>query len=251
MAAGSAAPGGQPVPPWQQYAKPERTRQPLSREAIVDAALKIIDEQGFSALSMRAVAQALGTGPASLYAHVANKEQLVDLVMDRVYGEFEVPQPGAAPWQEQVKEFARSGVRALLAHRGLAAATLGGPPMGPNGLRVMEAGLALVRAAGLPDELVAYSSELLGQYMAVAALEQESVREQFGSVPPEQVAEMMNQFGGYLESLPPEQFPNMTSMVRSGTFMSHSDEMDRFELGLDIIIRGLASYAASPPVTQD
>ena len=125
MAAGSAA-----VPPWQQYEKPERTRHPLSREAIVDAALKIIDEQGYSALSMRAVAQALGTGPASLYAHVANKEQLVDLVMDRVYGEFEVPEPGAAPWQEQLKAFARSGVRVMLSHRGLAAATLGGPPMG-------------------------------------------------------------------------------------------------------------------------
>jgi TetR/AcrR family transcriptional regulator, tetracycline repressor protein len=241
MAAGSA------VPPWQQYEKPERTRQPLSREAIVDTALKIIDEQGFGALSMRAVAQALGTGPASLYAHVANKEQLVDLVMDRVYGEFEIPEPGAAPWQDQLKAFARSGVWVLLAHRGLAAATLGGPPMGPNGLRMMEAGLALVRAAGLPDELIGYAGELLGQYIAVAALEQESVREQFGSVPPEQIAEMMNQFGGYLESLPPDQFPNLTEMVRGGAFMVPADDLERFEIGLDIIIRGLASYVTSPP----
>jgi TetR/AcrR family tetracycline transcriptional repressor len=240
MAAGSAA-----VPPWQQYGKRERTRHPLSREAIVDAALKIIDEQGYSALSMRAVAQALGTGPASLYAHVANKEQLVDLVMDRVYGEFEVPEPGAAPWQEQLKAFARSGVRVMLSHRGLAAATLGGPPIGPNGLRMIEGGLALVRSAGLPEELIAYAGELLGQYMAVAALEQESVREQLGSVPPEQLAQMMSEFGGYLESLPPDQFPNLTALVRSGAFMAPGNEMDRFELGLDIIIRGLASYLPS------
>ena len=88
-------------------------------------------------------------------------------------------------------------------------------------------------------------AEFLGQYMAAAALEQESVREQFGSAPPEQVAEMMNQFGGYLESLPPDQFPNLTAMVRSGAFMMPANELERFEISLDIIIRGLASYASS------
>jgi len=243
MTAESAGGGGEPFLPWQQYEKPARTRQPLSREAIVGAAMKIVDEQGFAALSMRAVAQALGTGPASLYAHVQNKEQLVDLLLDRVYGEFETPKPDPARWREQTKEYARSGLRALLAHPGLAAASLAGPPMGPNGLRLMETGLGLIRAAGLPDSIASRAGELFGQYIAVTAMEQESNQERFGKVGPEQVAEWISQFRGYLESLPEDQFPTIVALARSGALMLPATEEERFELGLDILIRGLASLA--------
>lgn len=235
---------GEPFLPWQQYEKPSRTRTPLSRDAIVDAALKIVDEQGLAALSMRAVAQALGTGPASLYAHVANKEQLIDLVMDRVYGEFEIPQADPARWQEQVREFVRSAKRVLLSHRGLAAATLGAPPMGPNGLRLMEGSIALARAAGLPDSVAAYVGELIGQYTAVTALEEETFRDRFGSATEEQISEWVGQFRDYLLSLPAQQFPTLIELTRTGDLMSPGTDQERFELGLDIILRGLASYAA-------
>lgn len=237
------SPGG-PVLPWDMYREPAKARQPLSREAIVDAALKIIDEQGMAALSMRAVAHALGTGPASLYAHVANKEQLLDLVLDRVYGEFHIPEVDPANWQEQIKDFARSSLRTILTHRGLAAAMLGAPPMGPNGLRLMEGSIALMRGAGLPDAISAYFGELLGQYIAVTALEQESFHERFSEATPEQRNEWVSQFSGFLQSLPPAQFPNLVAMASSGQFMQPDSDDDRFELGLDIIVRGLASYCA-------
>jgi TetR/AcrR family transcriptional regulator, tetracycline repressor protein len=240
----SANEGGAPFPPWDQYGKPERARQPLSREAIVNAALKVVDEQGLAELSMRAVAKILGTGPASLYAHVANKEQLVDLVLDRVYGEFEVPQPDPARWQEQIKEFVRSGRRVMLAHRGLAAAMLGTPPMGPNGLRLVEGGLALLRAGGLPDTTAAYAGELLGQYIAVTALEHETNRERFGTADEEQINAWIDEYRRYLESLPAGQFPNVIQMARSGLMNPGTDE-ERFELGLDILIRGLASFTTA------
>lgn len=230
--------------PWKQFEKPTRTRQALSREAIVDAAMMVIDEEGLSALSMRTVAHVLRTGPASLYAHVASKEQLIELVMDRVYGEFDIPEPDPARWQEQLRQFVKSAQRILLSHPGVAAATLGGPPMGPNGLRLMEGTIALARAAGLPDRVSAYVGELIGQYIAVTALEQETIRDRFGNVSQERIAELVAQFRDYLQSLPADKYPTLAALARSGDLMSPDTDDERFELGLDILIRGLASYAA-------
>ena len=236
-------PGGEtPVLPWEQYHRPERARQPLTREAIVNAALKVVDARGLAALSMRAVAKVLDTGPASLYAHVVSKEQLIDLVLDRVYGEFEVPEPDPDRWQEQLKEFVRQGQRVMLGHPGLAAAMLGAPPMGPNGLKVVEGSLALLRGCGLPDAIAAYAGELLGQYIAVTALEQETNRERFGAAGREQIHEWARQYRRYLESLPADQFPNLLQMMRSGQLMAPGTDEERFELGLDILVRGLASF---------
>jgi TetR/AcrR family transcriptional regulator, tetracycline repressor protein len=241
----TAHPGGDaPFLPWDQYRKPERTRQPLSREAIVNAALKVVDEQGLAALSMRAVAQVLGTGPASLYAHVANKEQLIDLVLDRVYGEFEIPEPDPDRWQEQIKKFARSARQVILAHRGLAAAMLGTPPLGPNGLRLVEGLLALTRVAGIPDAIAAYAGELFSQYIAVTALEQETNRERFGAANREKIRGWIDEYRRYLENLPADQFPNLVQVARSGRMMVPGTDEERFELGLDILVRGLASFIA-------
>ncbi len=237
--------GGAPFLPWDQYREPKRTRQPLSREAIVNAALKVVDEQGLPALSMRAVADVLGTGPASLYVHVSSKEQLIDLVLDRVLGEFEIPEPDPAKWQEQVKEFARSARRGILAHRGLAAAMVGTQPLGPNGLRLVEGGLALARAGGLPDNIADYAVYLLGRYIAVTALEQESNRERFGTAGPEQIQGWADQYRSYLENLPPGQFPNLVHIARSGQMMIPGTSDERFELGLEILVRGLASFTAT------
>jgi AcrR family transcriptional regulator len=240
----TAGPGGDtPFLPWDQYREPQRARQPLSREAIVNAALKVVDEQGLPALSMRAVAECLGTGPASLYVHVASKEQLVDLVLDRVYGEFEIPEPDPARWQEQTKEFARSARRVILAHRGLAAAMLGTQPLGPNGLRLVEGSLALARAAGLPGAVADYAANLLGQYIAVTALEQETNRERFGGASQEQIQGWTDQYRNYLQNLPVDEFPNLVEVARSGQNLIPGTGDERFELGLDILVRGLASFS--------
>lgn len=228
--------------PWDQY-KPAKVRQPLSRDAIVDAAVKIVDEQGLSALSMRAVANALGTGAASLYAHVTSKEQLLDLVLDRVYGEFEIPAPEPGRWQEQMKEFVRGALRVIRSHPGMAAAMLSTPPMGPNGLRLTEGMLSLMRSAGMPDTISAYVGELIGQYIAVTAIEQETFSQRFGVADKEKLAAWVGQFRTYLENLPEQEYPNVVEMARAGAMTDSQSDDERFELGLDIIMRGLASYA--------
>jgi TetR/AcrR family tetracycline transcriptional repressor len=233
----------EPSLPWEQYQqKPARNRHPLSRDAIVNAALQVVDEQGMAALSMRAVAQLLGTGPASLYAHVASKEQLVDLMLDRIYGEVPIPEVKPDNWQEQVKTFVKAVQRVVLAHPGIASAMLSGPPMGPNGLRMMEASIALMKAGGLPDKVAGYAGELLGQYLAVTTLEAETFHARFGSGDKE-LDEWVDKFRGYLESLPSGRFPHLVAMTRTNQFMTSGTDEERFELGLDIIVKGLATYA--------
>src|SRR6266542_4823541 len=94
-----------PEPPWKAAPRERPARTPLTREAIVEAALRVLARDGTEGLSMRRVAEELGTGPASLYWHVASKDELINLLIDRVASEIEVPPPGVARWQEQIKEF--------------------------------------------------------------------------------------------------------------------------------------------------
>src|ERR1700755_3167437 len=101
-----------PDPPWWSKRTPAPERQPLPREKIVDAALKRLERDGMQGLSMRKLAHELGTGAASLYWHVGDKEQLLGLLLDRIVGETKVPDPDPPNWREQVKDLGRA-TRAL------------------------------------------------------------------------------------------------------------------------------------------
>ncbi len=163
-----------PVPrlPSRQSATTRRVprERALSRDAIAAAALDIVDREGLDALTMRTVAHALGTGPASLYAHVASKEDLLELVVERVIGEVRMMgEPDAARWQEQLKEAARS-IRAVFArHRDVARASFARIPLGENALATSEWIVAVMHAGGLPDQVIAYACDLLPLYVMRSA----------------------------------------------------------------------------------
>src|ERR1700752_4293361 len=93
-----------PDPAWRQPPAPAAAARPrLSRELIVDTALGIARAEGFDAVSTRRIAQALGTGPASLYAHVTGKNQLGELMLDRILRDVPLPHPDPARWMEQTR----------------------------------------------------------------------------------------------------------------------------------------------------
>lgn len=253
-AGGSARPraGIVPPPPWAREQTPRRVRPDrpvLSRDAIVEAALRIIDVEGYDAVSMRRVAQEFGTGAASLYAYVANKDELMDLIVDHVMGEAPVetaePDPDVDRWIEQLKDVIRSNYRVLGSHRDVAKAFLGRIPFGPKGLRNVEQLLSLLRAHGLPDYIAAYLGDLIGQYIVHAALEDRVWNERFPNASDEQLLAAMSGLGDYLKGLPIDRFPNLTSLAdlmvgEPGN--PQSPLRDRFELGLDIIMRGVAAF---------
>ncbi|MFI6294581.1 TetR/AcrR family transcriptional regulator [Nonomuraea sp. NPDC050790] len=134
--------------------RPQRREQPaLSREQIVAAALELLDAEGIDALSMRKLGTRLKAGATSMYTHVASKEELLELVVDEVYGEVEPPVPGK-DWRAAITRYAR-GVRAgLLRHPwiGSVLGEAGVAYLGPNVLRLSESTLAVFEAGGFSLE---------------------------------------------------------------------------------------------------
>src|SRR4051812_40906946 len=121
-----------PLGPW--VAKGPGKRR-LSVDSIVGAGLEILAADGADAVTMRAVASRLGTGAASLYAHVRDKSELHALMLDAVIGEVEVPDADPGRWREQIKAFCWNQYRAMVRHPGIAAVSLAHIPTGPNALR--------------------------------------------------------------------------------------------------------------------
>jgi AcrR family transcriptional regulator len=214
--------------------RPRRTpRRALTRELVVDAALDLLDEGGIAGLNMRALAERLGTGPASLYAHVSGKDELLALLIDKVSAEIPVPEPGAAPWQEQVKDVVRGIRRVLAAHRDLAHASLGNIPTGPNALRVINGFLGVLRGASLPEQVIAYAADILPLYATATAYE-ESLHA--AKDLPDEGAEYIAELRRYFGALPVARFPHIVALAEPLT-AGAGDE--RFEFGLDALVRGI------------
>jgi AcrR family transcriptional regulator len=215
-----------------------RTRA-LSREAIVAAALDIVDREGLDAMTMRTVAHVLGTGAASLYAHVSSKEDLLELVVERVIGEVEFAvEPDPERWQEQVKEGLRA-IRSVFGRHGdLARASFARIPMGENALRGSEQMIAVLRAGGLPDHVIAYACDLLPLYAMATAYEESLYAQETSSL--DEMHEFVASMRAYFAALPPERFPNIVALAGP---LTAGDGDERFEFGLEVIVRGLEAMA--------
>jgi TetR/AcrR family tetracycline transcriptional repressor len=229
-----------PEPPWQRRRRRrEPARAPLSRDAIVEAALRVLDAEGLDGTSMRRVADELGTVPSAIYWHVRNKGELLQLVFDRVVAEIELPEPDPANWQEQLKLLAREMRRVLTSHRDIARVSIGSIPAGPNVLLLIEWMLGLLRSAGVPDRTAALAGDLFGLYVGAYAYEESlGLASPTGEeLPPGEVLAMLRD---YWLSLPPSRFPNTVALVDT-LFEGGPDE--RFEWGLDVLVQGLAAQA--------
>lgn len=202
----------------------------------------IVDTEGLDALTMRSVAHTLRTGQASLYAYVKSKEELIELLIDRVIGEIPFGgEPDPERWQEQLKESARQ-IRAVFGRHGdLARASFARIPLGENALRGSEWIIGVMRAGGLPDEVIAFGVDLLALYAGATAYE-ESIYLAEG-VTDEQVMAYTEEMRRYFAALPADRFPNVVSMA--GPLTAGAGDT-RFEFGLEVLIRGLASLPGYP-----
>lgn len=218
-----------PEPPWST-ARPRRTT--LTREAITDAALRMVDAEGMDGLSMRKLAEQLGRHPSALYAHVSGRAELLQLLIDRVAAELHVPDPEPSRWQEQVKEVMRAMHASFLSHRDLAVASLASFPTGPAALTAMDRLLAILLAGGLPRRVAAHAADLLVLYVTAIAYEEVllTLRD----------PEYFEQMDAYFHALPAERFPTFAGMV--DLFVGEDDSAERFEFGLDALMRGLSAF---------
>jgi AcrR family transcriptional regulator len=238
-------------PPWQRLPdRPgRRRREPISREVIVTAAIRLLDREGLAALSMRRLAEELGTGAASLYWHVGSKDGLLDLVFDELIGEEQVPEADPSRWQEQLKDIARAQRRISLRHPYLVRISIGRIPMGPNALRFSERVIAILRAGGLLPRLAVQGYLLLiatvnGFTVDETGVDDDGPAGPDGNAPPGDPAsrqEAADMARDYVASLPAEQFPNMVALADEFAF---ADADERFEMLIDIFVDGLARRAA-------
>ncbi|MEU7629024.1 TetR/AcrR family transcriptional regulator [Nocardia sp. NPDC049220] len=120
----------------------KQPRQPkasgLRREHIIAAAVEILDAEGLESLSMRKLGAKLGAGATSLYWYVANKEELLELVLDEFWGMVRIPEPGQASWRELLTTFAYSLRATIRAHPWMASLVGQLPSVGPNSLRLSD-----------------------------------------------------------------------------------------------------------------
>lgn len=196
----------------------------LSREKIVDAALVLLEREGIQGVSMRKLAQELDAGAATLYWHVGDKEQLLGLMLDRIVGESKVVEPDPEHWQEQVKQLGRNARELLKSRRDAAQLSMGRVPMGPNSMPVLERYLAVLTAAALPAQVIAYAADMFSLYVGAFAFEE--------SIPPVDSEKM----GAYFSSLAPDEFPILTSLADE---LVAGDADERFEWALELLVRGL------------
>lgn len=206
-------------------------KSPLSRSAVIGAALTLVDELGSAAVTMRRVAQVLDTGPASLYAYVADRDELMAQVYDLALGEVELPADG--DWRARLETLTGRVITALSGHDDIALVALTGVQTGPNALRVMEETLRLLREAGVEDAKCAWAADLIDQYIVSSALERAGwLRAQRG----DEVAagSALDEIFG---ALPAAEFPTLHAL--SGQLTSAGNGEERAAWKLRVIIDGL------------
>jgi AcrR family transcriptional regulator len=226
---------GMPTLPWDKPRRRRPAKEPLTRERIVEAAIRILDRDGLDAVSTRKIAEDLGTGSASLYAHVASRDELIELMVDRIAAEIEVPEPDPEHWQDQLRDYARHAQQVWAAHADIVRTSLATIPTGPGRLRVIEGLLAIMRAAGFSDQLASWSVDRLQLYIDADTYEgwlfTAKIKQGLD------VAEYVGSIREYYRQLPADRFPVLASMADIIT----GDGNQRFEFGLELILAGLAA----------
>jgi AcrR family transcriptional regulator len=194
---------------------------------------------------MRRIAQELGTGPASLYAHIESKAELDRILIDEMAGALEPPEPGADNWADQIKEMGRSMRAAMNEHPGIARAIIGNVPTSEKALVISDSLLGALIAGGMHPQVAAWACDLLPLYVTAVSFE-ESIRAGAGDgrPPSDQEADLVGQLRGFFESLPPDRFPNLTA---NADVLTSGNGDERFEFGLSVLVAGLEAVSNSWP----
>jgi AcrR family transcriptional regulator len=215
----------------------------------VATAIRLLDDEGLNALSMRRIADQFDTGAASLYWHVGSKDGLLDLVFDEIVGELAVPDPDPPRWREQIKDVARAQRAISLRHPYVVQISIGRIPLGPNALRYSERTLAILRAGGLPPRLAVQGSHLLISTVNGFTLDETGVdmaadggqsAGRADGAEGDDGASAADMASAYIAGLPAQRFPNLVALAAE---FAYADPGERFELLIDIFVDGLARLA--------
>jgi AcrR family transcriptional regulator len=202
-------------------------RVPLSRERVLRAAVALADQSGIESLTMRRLGQELGVEAMSLYNHVANKEAILDGVVDLVLGDIEVP-PTGTHWKTAMRERAISAHEVLLAHPWAAMLIMSRFNIGRGMTRYLDATLGRLREGGFSIMGALDAWNTLDSHLYGFTLQELNL--------PFEVEQTRQVSADVLGRLPADEYPHVVEVI---TEIMQSGRKEDFELGLDLILDGL------------
>ena len=205
---------------------------PLSRDRVLRAAVDLADREGINALSMRKLGQEVGVEAMSLYNHVRNKEELLNGMIDIVFGEIDLP-AADAEWSAAMRQRAISARQALKRHPWAIGLMESRAQPGPATLRHHDSVLRNLRTAGFSVELAAHAYSVLDSYIYGFTLNELTLP--FDNSP-EKVAEVA---GNIMREMPAGEYPYLTEMAVEHAMKPGYDYGNEFEFGLNLILEGL------------
>ncbi|WP_225873716.1 TetR/AcrR family transcriptional regulator [Zafaria cholistanensis] len=212
---------------------------PLTRERVLRAAVDLADESGITALTMRSLARALGVKPMSLYHHVANKEEILDGLVDLVFAEIELPVPGR-DWRAELTRRAVSARSVLRRHPWAVALMESRTSPGAATLRHHDAILGVLRGAGFSVPMAAHAYALLDAYVYGAAV-------QANSLPfdgPGSAAEVAGPIAALFES---GEYPHLLELATQHVMRPGYDFAGEFGFGLELLLDALSRALPDGP----
>ncbi|MFE2444464.1 TetR/AcrR family transcriptional regulator C-terminal domain-containing protein [Streptomyces sp. NPDC059426] len=225
-----------PNPDAEAAPGPRRRTAPITVEQVIDTALDVVAAEGYEALTMRRLAGALDTGPASLYAHVVNKADLDELLIGRLCAELVLPEPDPVAWRDQIRGVCAQMRDQYLKYPGISRAALAMAPTDLEILRVSEGMLAILLAGGVAPQTAAWAIDALLLYVAAYCLEVSIARRRSARDDAAWVLdrdELLRRF----TALPAETFPHTT---RHAAELTAGEGHDRFDFTLALLVDGLA-----------
>ena len=217
-------------------------RMRLSKERVLRSAIELADKGGVEGLSMRKLGQELRVEAMSLYNHVANKEDILDGLIDLVFGEIGLP-PGGTDWKGAMRRRAISAREVLARHPWAIVLMESRRTPGPETLRHHDAVIGCLREGGFSIAMAAHAYSLLDSYIYGFALEQASLP--FNT--PEETADLA---ASIMQDFPVDAYPHLTELTMKHVLQPGYDYADEFAFGLDLILDGLERSRDAAEVTK-
>jgi AcrR family transcriptional regulator len=214
---------------------PRRRHAPLSRERVLKAALELADGGGFHSLSMRKVAAKLKVEAMSLYNHVANKEDLIDGLVDIVFSEIEVPEPGSVDWRTAMRSRALSVRAALQRHRWAVGLMEGRMSPGPANIANHNAVMGCLREGGFEFRDAVHAYSVMDAYIYGFALQERGLP--FDT--PEETAKVMREQRQNVPSM--DDYPYLVETAAELEKAGYDYDVE-FLFGLDLILDGIERF---------
>jgi AcrR family transcriptional regulator len=223
-------------PPRPRSTRGRPAKAPLSEDVILDAAMRVLREEGLDAVTMRRLATELDTGPASLYVYIRNRDELLNALLDRVSAMVPLEEPDPSRWREQVHRMVDGVLKVMEEHRGIARVAVANVPTGENSLRFADNLLGVLLAGGVTPRDAAWACDILPLITVASAVETATYQERGA----EQGA-VAGEIAAVFTSLPADRYPNL---VRLGDDLVSGDGDERFHFGIDTFLDGLVARAA-------